>query len=1650
MLNPVVSPTVTTTYTITVTDSQGFACSASDNVVISVFPQIIADAGDDDTICNPANGGSIQIGGSPTGRYENGSTGIFTYSWTSTPEGFISSEANPVVAPSQTTTYHLTVTDENGCREFDEVTITVLSELIANAGTDVEICHPSNGGEVQLNATATWGSPAYTYQWEPATGLSNPNIANPMASPNSTTVYTVTVTDSFGCTDTDQITVNVVNEVVLDITGDDLMCHPEDGGFVNLAGNATGGTGSFSYQWSAVPSYDFGGEENNPFIQVNPSITTIFTLVATDLGGLMCTTQKTFEVAVLDPIQIVLDADEEICYPVNTNNPGTTISALVSGGTGDFAYMWSTGETTQSIFVEPMTTTIYTVTITDNVSGCSRDESITIVVAAELIANAGSDQTVCYMSPVQLTGSATGGTGGGYTYSWFPATGLNNPNIQNPVYTSPAGLNQGDIVTFTLTVTDANGCISTDLVTIEVLPEIILNAGENRNVCFGTQVILGGDPTAQGGSGNYNYFWTIQPGGIQFSTNPNPTVSIDFTGSREYRLLVHDLDGNCFRSSDVTLTVIDDPVVTVSADPPQVCPGSESILTASGGDSYLWSNGETTSQISVFPATTTMYSVTVTNVCGSVVEEVTVLVHPTAEVDIDNTFATDATCADEPTGILQVSVTDSVNMYTFDLIDENGNAVESIQNVQTVIFSEIFAGTYLVQITDALNCSIVQAGPFVIDQPDLITIDEASIMYSEFLCEGDNNGFISLTANGGTGDLYYTLLLDGNPVQGAQAQNGYFTDLLPGTYNISITDDLNCGPVLSETIIIYENQFPVAVISASDLNTCVGGLVTLTASGGNVYTWSADPEFDFQGSENDAQIEVIINQNTTFFLEASNACGTDFTQISISVIPGPFVDLGEDIEVCEGVPVILDAGALADVSYLWSDGSTDQTLEVTQSGIYSVIVTDNNTLCFTEDLIEVVINPAPLALTGDDQIICLGEEVTLGMEIFDPVPANTYLWTSDPEDPSLVDTDISNPAVSPLVTTVYTLTETYTETGCFTTNSVTITVVGSSPNAGDDQTICAGTEILLGPENPIEGNIFTWTSSNQEEVFDTNVPNPAVTPLVTTTYTLVEEYTDFGCVNTASVTITVNPSPLAETGPDLDICPGDVVTLGATSGGGPIPLNTYQWTSEPFDEGMSDPTISNITVSPSQTTTYTLVETYVSTGCTTERSVVVTVHDFPPALVISDVSLCENSEINLGSDSASDDFNYLWYSEPAGFTSTDKNPVLVPSDYTLNAYNEITFFLEVSSQYCASQNQVTLTIIPAPDLLIADDTGFCSAEEAQNLSLGGDEIPGYTYLWESDTNDEFTSTEANPVVSPLVTTTYTVTVINTANGCAASESVTISISDLAFVSLQNPEICEDETAVALGENIAVSGGMEPYQYFWTDANGVSVANILNPIITAPFSSHYNLSVTDAMNCPISGQVQVSIIESPEVYLAVHNDSLRGNVSIYIGQSITFQALPANYQLYDFYIIDAHEEVDSGEFEPEIDPIPGRLVQSGSSNVYTAFELKNGQQIYVVAFDGRCSGESARVTIIVNELPNAFTPDGDGINDIFAEGLEITIFNRWGQKVYQGARGSAGWDGKYNGRKVSPGTYYYLLNIYDEDNKKTTLKGSVTVILSEFK
>ncbi len=262
------------TYTVYVIETNSYGC-IGDTITASLLvnPLPVANAGADVAICTGDNTTLSASGG-------------ISYNWSPGTGLNNTAVSNPVASPVQTTSYVVQVTDTNGCRNTDTVTVTVNALPPANAGIDSAICLGSNA---QLNATG-----GIIYTWTPATGLSNTAIGNPLASPGATTTYTVTVTDGNGCSKTDEITITVNSLPVAVASADSVICN---GSAITL--HASGG---ISYSWSPVTDLD------NPVLQnptASPSVPTTYTVTVTDNNG--CT--DTEEVQVDVDAQPVADFD---------------------------------------------------------------------------------------------------------------------------------------------------------------------------------------------------------------------------------------------------------------------------------------------------------------------------------------------------------------------------------------------------------------------------------------------------------------------------------------------------------------------------------------------------------------------------------------------------------------------------------------------------------------------------------------------------------------------------------------------------------------------------------------------------------------------------------------------------------------------------------------------------------------------------------------------------------------------------------------------------------------------------------------------------------------------------------------------------------------------------------------------------------------------------------------------------------------------------------------------------------------------------------------------------------------------------------------------------------------------------------------------
>ena len=351
-------------------------------------------------------------------------------------------------------------------------TIDVYSLPIANAGTDVAICV---GASTQLN-----GSGGGNYLWTPSTGLSNTAIANPVASPTTSTAYVLRVTDNNTCVDLDTVNVTV-NPLPLANAGNDTT--------ICVGGTATlKATGGVSYQWSPTTGL------SNPSASITaaqPSINTTYTVTVTDANG--CQSTDAVTVSIDNGPVVSAGADVSICV-----GGATTLS----GTAGLTSYSWTpvAGLSDPSIrnpLATPSATTLYTLA-GSNARGCINTDAVLVTVNPLPNVDAGADVIACQGSGVTL------GASGANTYAWSPSTGLSNPNIANPIATPTL------TTTYTVTGTGANGCQNTDavIVTVNALP--VAEAGMDVTICAG-------DSTKLTATGGITYTWT-PPTGL---SNPN-------------------------------------------------------------------------------------------------------------------------------------------------------------------------------------------------------------------------------------------------------------------------------------------------------------------------------------------------------------------------------------------------------------------------------------------------------------------------------------------------------------------------------------------------------------------------------------------------------------------------------------------------------------------------------------------------------------------------------------------------------------------------------------------------------------------------------------------------------------------------------------------------------------------------------------------------------------------------------------------------------------------------------------------------------------------------------------------------------------------------------------------------------------------------
>lgn len=1029
--DPNVFPIVTQPYIVAVTNADG--CIGIDTVVVEVLtPQLTVS--NDETICF---GDTTQLSAS----------GAVTYTWSPNSDISDVNISNPLVYPMSTTTYVVDAIDTDGCELQDSVVITVQPLPVADAGSDAAICI---GESTQLNASG-----GTNYSWTPSATLSNASIANPVATPLTNTVYTVTVSDQLGCESEDSVLVTVNPLPVADAGAGGTVCN---GVAVQLS--ASGGD---TYSWS--PSA--GLSDPNIFNpEALPSSPTEYVVTVTDANLCSATDTVFVDVFTVDAV-----GDTIICI-------GDQAQLGVIGGA---SWTWSPATDISDVnsqfpTVDPASTTVYTV-VADDGTGCLASDSVVVVVSPLPTAFAGFDQGVCAGNAAQL--NATGGV----IYEWSPATGLSNPNISNPVVTFSS-----DTVIYTVTVTDAIGCSSSDDVTVwqEPLPDAV--AGPDTTICFGQSVQLfsGGGET---------YTWSPATG-LNNPNIQNPTASPASTTT--YTVTVGQPSGNLVFNGDFSQGNVGfGSDYTYYNGAPNMGESLYAIETSANAihnafqgsghtgnaplDSFMVVNGAGTPGLNVW--------------CQ------TVSVSPNTDYFFGAWVST--VVANSP-AILQFSINGQVlgtpfsapfninNWIQFYETWNSGNATTAticVVNQNTNTGGNDFA---IDDITFSTFCTNTAEVTVTVNQ-----LPEADAGSDQSICIGD------VTQMEGSGGVTYQWV----PPIGISDPSNPNTDASPiitTTYTLIVEDNIGCSDTDQMTLTV--NPLPAAN-AGPDHELCIGESVVLQGSGGVDYVWSPGTYLD----DANAQLPISTAEQTTTYtvtVTDGNSCvNTD--EVTVTVNPLPMVDAGLDSMICANGSLVLQATG-AD-TYLWSPlvglsdpQSATPTASPLEATTYTVTGTDVNG-CVNSDSVNITIFGVT---AGPDSVICQNDSV----QVFVSGGA-TFSWS--PSE-GVSDTASASPYVSPYASTDYTVTV-VSEFGCEASADVSIGILTLPVSAFtvDFEPSCDG--IFADFDNDSENSESYFWSFGDGETSTEFEPTHTYEPGQGSIVTLITYNNDSLCVDTLVV-----------------------------------------------------------------------------------------------------------------------------------------------------------------------------------------------------------------------------------------------------------------------------------------------------------------------------------------------------------------------------------------------------------------------------------------------------------------------------------------------------------------------------------------------------
>jgi gliding motility-associated-like protein len=701
----------------------------------------------------------------------------------------------------------------------------------------------------------------------------------------------------------------------------------------------------------------------------------------------------------------------------------------------------------------------YTAAVIQN---CSQTENATvkIVVKPGPVADFAWSNALCLTDTIQFTGTSVPGIFNLTAYNWL----FDDATTANTVNTAKRFLSGNSHAVHYKIIAD-NGCVGDTIKTVSLLATPLANFGVASSNCVGDSVYITDTSSVALGTIS-NWHWNFGDGNTLVSTNGNPFYH-QFTAPGIYQIsLVVTSSGGC--KSDTLKRDINIISLLNNLGPDvTLCSGNSVLLNSAPvgtATTFLWQDGSTNSTL--LATTTGLYWLQVSNGSGCTIRDsinVNFAPTPVFNVGIDSSL-----CAGD-TLLLNATVANATS-YLW----STGATTSTIKAYQAGLFwCEVSIGSCTFR--DSLTITSIRPSPVVNLGNDLT------------LCNGNSVSLNATTAN----STY--LWQDGST-------NAVFTASTTGLYWVEATHTLGCKK--RDSINITFTPTPVFNLGI-DSSICSGDTLVLNATVANAtsYLWSTGA----------TTATIKATQAGIFWCEVS--IGTCFFRDSLtipSIKPTPVVNLGNDLTLCNGNSVTLNA-ATANSTYLWQDGSTNATYIANATGLYWVQAT-NNVGCKKRDSINVTFNPIPVFNLGMDSAICAGDTLLLNATVSGAV---SYLWNT-----GAVTTNIKAYQAGIYWCEV-------SKGGCIFRDSLTITSIKQYPivNLGNDKTLCEGISLNLDA-----------TYLNASYLWQNGSTNPIYTVSQQGLYFVEVNYN--GCKKSDSITISYNPKPRFSLGPDQLICQG--------------------------------------------------------------------------------------------------------------------------------------------------------------------------------------------------------------------------------------------------------------------------------------------------------------------------------------------------------------------------------------------------------------------------------------------------------------------------------------------------------------------------------